>query len=121
MVGGRPEAYFRGRKLRGREVKVPDGYKGIVVKESTKSQYGNGAPVELAMSDSEPEEGRQVLETSILHKVADFEDVVIWGHEICAEPEDVFFKALDEWATFAANVSDEIRPINRFCLISTVG
>ena len=121
MVGGRLEAYFRGRRLRGREVKVPNGYKGIVVKESAKPQHGNGAPERLAVNDSDLEESRQMFGTSILHEVADFEDVVIWGHETCIEPEDVFVKALDEWVTFATSVSNDSCSTIRFRLIWIVG
>ena len=82
--------------MRGREVKVPDGYKGIVVKEG------------------DLEEARQMSETGILHEVANFEDMVVWGHETCIEPEDVFVKALDEWVKVATSVSTEFRSINKF-------
>lgn len=106
--------------MSGREVKVPNGYKGIVVKESAKSQHENEAPERLAVNDGGLEESRRIFETGVLHEVADFEDVVVWGHETCPEPEDFFVKALNEWVTFATSVSHESPSINRFRLICNV-
>ncbi|KAL8865245.1 MAG: hypothetical protein Q9174_006991, partial [Haloplaca sp. 1 TL-2023] len=52
---GHLESYFRGRKLKGREVKVPEGYRGVVVKEKPRDADGGGAE-QLSRGTQEEEE-----------------------------------------------------------------
>ncbi|KAJ6141627.1 ribonuclease H2 subunit C [Penicillium chermesinum] len=96
-----PTAFFRGRKLRGRRVAIPDGYQGVVAtptdrvlpKSPPKNQ---DADIEIV----EPEEPVKVLETQ-----GTFENMVVWGHEIIPASDDTFVKGVEEWIRFAETVS----------------
>ena len=104
IVEDKPQAYFRGRKLRGRNVKVPQGYRGIIVKnsEETKGMSNRVGKHDMNIDedDEEPEE-----ETGSLEEVGSFDEVVVWGHESVAEADDPFVKGMDEWINFAEAVS----------------
>ena len=111
MVDGRLEAYFRGRKLKGREVKVPGGYIGSIVRReegekereegSRNEQKRDGAELEVE-EEEEEEEGDEVQE---LNEVASFDKIVLWGHESLVEGDDPFVKGVEEWVGFAEAVS----------------
>lgn len=108
IADGQPEAYFRGRKLRGREVKVPEGYRGVVVKECAKPQSENRATERMAVDDVDLEKSSGNVETTTLKEVGDFSEVVVWGHESTADSDDIFIKGVNEWVTFATAVSSDI-------------
>lgn len=90
------EAYFRGRKLRGKEVRLPEGYEGVVVED---------AGVEQPSLDSDrmaedPEE-EEVEEIKFLKETGKFDKVILWGHGGVVEDDDAFVKGLNEWVGFA--------------------
>ncbi|KAJ5545164.1 Ribonuclease H2 subunit C [Penicillium sp. DV-2018c] len=90
-------AHFRGRKLRGRRVALPDGYRGVVATPTDRvlpSQRTDRDAVEDA--DAEPEEPVKVLETQ-----GTFDEIVVWGHEALPAADDVFVKGVEEWLQFA--------------------
>lgn len=80
-------AYFRGRRLEGREIGVPGGWRGVVVKGEGKK--GGDA-------ESGGEEG-------VLEEVAAFEGFVVWGHD-GGVVEDGFVRGVEEWVGFAEAV-----------------
>ncbi|KAK0512036.1 hypothetical protein JMJ35_005164 [Cladonia borealis] len=102
---GKLEAYFRGRKLKGREVGIPEGYTGrVVCKDDTGKgggegirERGGGDGGELGEEDDEEEGG----EGEALEEVASFDRVVLWGHESLVEGDDMFVKGVEEWIGFA--------------------
>ncbi|CAD0011120.1 unnamed protein product, partial [Aureobasidium pullulans] len=76
-------AYFRGRKLNGKTVNLPEGYRDE----------------EDASSSSTPE-------TKILQEVATFDKIVVWGHEVQPDgQEDVYVRGVSEWIGLATAVS----------------
>lgn len=103
MLDGKPEAYFRGRKLNGRAVAVPEGYRGAVVKEKAE-------PLQLKKQTERmtPESGLESekieRESKILEEVGDFDQLMVWSHEAMAEGDDPFVKGVDEWISFATSV-----------------
>lgn len=112
-LDGEAIAYFRGRKLKGKEVRVPDGYRGVVVRRKgaeggdrkvedrwRKGEYGNDDQGE------EQEEEEEEEEVAILEELATFEEVVVWDHEKTVEADDEVVKGLEEWARFAEAVSN---------------
>ncbi|KAL8840720.1 MAG: hypothetical protein Q9170_001238 [Blastenia crenularia] len=100
------ESYFRGRKLKAREVKIPEGYRGVVVKEKATesdkqedrmlSERLRGREGEEAMEDDEEEE-----EITIMEEVGEFGEIMVWGHESVAQGDDTFIRSLEEWIDFA--------------------
>ena len=114
VVDGTSEAYFRGRKLKGREVKVPEGYTGTILsKASTGNEAGEKIKKRLAREGGELEEEEEedeeevgeVEEVQALEEMACFDKIVLWGHERMVEGEDPFVKGVEEWIGFAEAVS----------------
>lgn len=105
--GGDLEAYFRGRKLKGKEIRVPKGYRGVVVREG----LGQTVPGEKAATDKYTEVDEDVEneeadeEVKVLDEVATFDEVVVWGHEQIVDSNDGFVRGMAEWIPFAEAVS----------------
>ncbi|KAL9635370.1 MAG: hypothetical protein Q9164_003499 [Protoblastenia rupestris] len=101
---GNLESYFRGRKLKGKNVKVPDGYEGVVVKDAGKehnrTQGQNTDTLGLENGNEGDEE-----EITILQDAASFDETILWDHEHLVEGDDAFVKGLGEWIGFAEAVS----------------
>ncbi|CAC9890789.1 unnamed protein product, partial [Aureobasidium pullulans] len=75
-------AYFRGRKLNGKTVNLPEGYRDA-------SSSLSSTP-----------------ETKILQEVATFDKIVVWGHEVQPDgQEDVYVRGVSEWIGLATAVS----------------
>ena len=100
---GHFEAYFRGRKLKGREVRIPEGYSGVVVKAEAKPQLDEQR-TERIMADIGGTTGTAESELKLLEEVGQFDEIMIWGHETMAKGDDVFVKGLSEWIGFAESV-----------------
>ncbi|CAD0106858.1 unnamed protein product, partial [Aureobasidium uvarum] len=76
-------AYFRGRKLNGKVVNLPDGYRALV-------------------PEQEQEEQDPTPETKVLQELATFDKIIVYGHEVQPDAqEDVYVKGIDEWIGLA--------------------
>ena len=98
------ESYFRGRKLRGRDVKVPAGWKGVVVQDNgaLQQKIRRGGVDE----DVEDNEGEEEGEVKILEELGGFDEIVVWGHEsVGGAGDDSFVRGLEEWVGFSEAVS----------------
>ncbi|KAF2395654.1 hypothetical protein EJ06DRAFT_525275 [Trichodelitschia bisporula] len=102
-------AHFRGRRLRGREVKVPEGYTGIVVEETDKTLPQEHQSHEDDEEDDE--DSTPLSETHILEEVGKFDSVTMWGHEGAPDPNsDGITRAMTEWVHFAATIHSTDAP-----------
>ncbi|KAJ9564900.1 hypothetical protein OSB04_000866 [Centaurea solstitialis] len=83
------EAYFRGRKLQGTTVPLPDGYSGFVIgrKSSAKRKAcdGDATPASWQMN-------------------AKFQNITLWNHDNLPSKEDAFLRAF-HWFDVAKAVS----------------
>ena len=106
VTDGKPEAYFRGRRLRGQELEVPQGYRGVIVKEAGKEKAG---PHNIEQGEVEGEEWEEreeeQEEITLLNEVGSFDKLLIWNHESVVEGDDAFVKGLCEWMSLAEAVS----------------
>ncbi|OQU99090.1 hypothetical protein CLAIMM_04777 [Cladophialophora immunda] len=107
---GTATSYFRGRRLRGKPLKVPLGYQGVVAKttdrflpQPCRTQLGPtytvvDEDIEIVddADEDEPPEPVKVLE-----ELSTFEDVIVWGHDAVPTNEDIFVKGIEEWIAFA--------------------
>lgn len=105
---GTSKAYFRGRKLRGRTVKVPDGYQGVVL-EKTDKPLPRKAPTaeQLRRMEEEDDDEMEIekpVEVKTMDQMAKFDEIVVWGHEMVPEDDDVYVKGVQEWIAFAEAV-----------------
>ncbi|KAK1989277.1 ribonuclease H1/H2 small subunit [Colletotrichum cereale] len=97
---GKPLAYFRGRKLHGTTVKLPEQYRGVVMERSDKvetQQLDNEGDGEEAEGD--------LVELGAMDVKAEFDEMVIWGHESSAEAaSDPYVRSIEEWLTVAESI-----------------
>lgn len=99
---GRKLAYFRGRKLHGKVLKVPEGYRGVVVdrKDAPEPQAARPDEPEIVDVDAEDEVPLGALETQ-----ADFDEMLVWGHESTADAtSDPYVRGLEEWIKVSEQV-----------------
>ena len=106
-------AYFRGRKLHGQAVKLPADYRGVVGvrRDSPREQArasGTAAPEEVVDVDAtaaEQEAQRQRLDTGKLDVVAEFDEIVVWGHQSLADAStDAYVRSMEEWVALSEKV-----------------
>jgi ribonuclease H2 subunit C len=108
-------SYFRGRKLRGRRLRIPEGYKGVVLQKTGKTLATNGSNMAeklRRMEEGEEEDEMELdeaVEVKTTEEKASFEEVVVWGHEAVPEENDVYVKGVAEWIAFAEAVSCKVR------------
>ena len=106
IVDGKQESYFRGRKLRGQEVDLPQGYRGVIVKEAGKEKTALQSHEKGDMEGEEGEEEQE--EATLLKEIGSFEKIVVWNHESMVNGDDAFVKGVSEWIDFAEAVSSPI-------------
>ncbi|EIT73144.1 putative ribonuclease H2 subunit C [Aspergillus flavus] len=90
-------AYFRGRKLRGRRVAIPEGYEGIVALPTERVMPSTQRNANSTIN----EETEQEEPVKILEKQATFNEYVVWGHELTPAADDSFVKGVEEWLKLA--------------------
>lgn len=88
-------AHFRGRRLRGRVVRVPEKYLGLVLKATDKTIIESVLPTE---DDEEPELPEPV---KVVEEVSTFDEIAIWGHDQVPASDDSLVKGIEEWTAFA--------------------
>lgn len=107
-------AYFRGRKLLGKSVKVPDGYQGVVLEKTDKSLSAKPPTAEELRRMEEGDEDEmdmeidKAVEVKTMERMYSFDEIVVWGHEMLPEDDDVYVKGVSEWVKFAEAVSSHI-------------
>lgn len=95
-------SHFRGRELHGKALKVPAGYRGVLVEKTD-------APKPETQRIDEPEvvdlEAEDELPLGALNTQAEFDALVIWGHESMAEAaSDPYARGVEEWMQLSAQV-----------------
>lgn len=105
---GTKVAYFRGRKLYGKAVKLPEGYRGVVVQQGDVNTPAIQQPPEVEVADLE-NEGEEPAPTGTLETKAEFEEMVVWGHEAVADAtSDPYARSMEEWLTVADQVTSSV-------------
>jgi ribonuclease H2 subunit C len=101
FVDNKTVSYFRGRKLHGKQLKVPKGYRGVVLSSTDRI-----LPKETSSAIVEDDQGtEETPEVKIMEEQSEFDNLVVWGHE--ALPEDTldpYMRAMKEWISFAREV-----------------
>jgi ribonuclease H2 subunit C len=99
---GTTTAFFRGRKLRGKKVVLPEGYEGVVLQKTDKKVIAKPSiPVPGAEDEAAaPKE----IETLVMDQHATFGELMVWDHEAVPEGADVYVKGIEEWIGFAEAV-----------------
>jgi ribonuclease H2 subunit C len=102
---GTTTSFFRGRKLRGKKIALPEGYEGAVLQKTDKKVIAKPSmpiPGDEDGADNAPKE----IETLVMDQHARFEEIMIWEHEAVPEGTDVYVKGIEEWIGFAEAVCE---------------
>ncbi|KAG0632949.1 ribonuclease H2 non-catalytic subunit-domain-containing protein [Tuber brumale] len=99
---GTKVAHFRGRKLVGKAVSLPEGYSGHVL--TVTDEVPKGA-IERSKRNRPVEEGEEKREVKVFKGLANFDDVVVWGHDIAPEEGGEYVvKGMNEWIELASKI-----------------
>ncbi|GAB7343200.1 hypothetical protein MBLNU457_1267t1 [Dothideomycetes sp. NU457] len=104
---GQKTTYFRGRKLVGKELNLPEGYSGAVIQKTTDLLPQQPKPLPRMDDDdlSADEEQEVPQEVKIMHEAASFDKLIVWGHEATpSDSEDAYLKGIQEWMQFAKSM-----------------
>ena len=89
--------------MRGKEIKVPAGYKGVIITERDEEKLGGKT---IDKQDVNKRDGlEEENDVKVLQELGSFDELVLWGHESIVEGEDTFVKGMEEWIGFAEAVS----------------
>ena len=91
--------------MKGKEVKVPEGYKGFIVKKS-----GEKHEQKVAKQQAEDEEEDEFDEDQVetISAIGSFDEITLWGHDTGVPEDDSFVKGIGEWISFAETVGIEM-------------
>lgn len=93
---GTRTAHFRGRRLRGRVIRLPDQYQAFILNATDKTIVE--PPPLVDDEDEEPEIPEPVR---IVEQVSKVEEMIIWGHDQVPAPDSILVRSVDEWVAFA--------------------
>ncbi|KAG6005896.1 hypothetical protein E4U21_007530 [Claviceps maximensis] len=88
-------AYFRGRKLTGKCLRLPENYKGAVVQINNASQRQ-----EDSLETSEPKDQAELKPLPAgqdIHVTSTFDEICIWTHAATSDSPDQYTKGVEEW------------------------
>ncbi|KAF3218069.1 hypothetical protein TWF679_001479 [Orbilia oligospora] len=102
-------SYFRGRRLVGTKLVVPDGYQGRVLSSPNSSSApltSNQKREVLYQDDDEQSDEADTEESTQWTTSASFSDIMVWGHEMVVDgTQDGVVKGIEEWMGMAQIVS----------------
>jgi ribonuclease H2 subunit C len=117
---GTTTAFFRGRKLRGKKVVLPEGYEGVVLQKTDKKVIAKPS-MPIPSAEDSAEDAPKEIETMTMDQHATFGELMVWDHEAVPEGADVYVKGIEEWIGFAEAVSSGVHCFGQNCwLIVTV-
>jgi len=86
--------------LHGKQLKVPKGYRGLVLVSTDRI-----LPKQAAQATDEEEDAEDGPETKVMEEQSEFDSIMVWGHE--ALPDDTtdpYVRGMEEWIAFAETV-----------------
>ncbi|KAF2719021.1 ribonuclease H1 small subunit [Polychaeton citri CBS 116435] len=100
---GSHTAYLRGRKLHGREVKVPSGYQGVVLQATEEKSNAKQTVPQVPPEEDDDEEldEDQPAEVKIMQTQGTFDRMFVWGHESSPGLDQQHVKGIEEWIALA--------------------
>ncbi|KAL2022601.1 hypothetical protein VTK56DRAFT_4945 [Thermocarpiscus australiensis] len=105
---GTSTAYFRGRRLQGKTVKLPEGYRGVVAVASSDEEQPT-RPEEADIIDLEAQMPQGALQIQ-----AEFDEMVVWGHEAIADAAaDPYVRGVEEWLAVAEQIHSYSAPASK--------
>ncbi|KAM3541422.1 hypothetical protein ARSEF1564_005649 [Beauveria bassiana] len=104
------EAYFRGRRLKGKTLPLPQGYCGLVLERKTDElqKEAHHQPCDGERADDDDNDDVVAMETvGKMQATGEFDEMVIWSHESMASAAaDPHVRSIEEWL----QMSEKARP-----------
>ena len=100
ITDGTRVSYFRGRKLHGKAMKLPDGYRGVVVEKQAPTPAAEEEVINVDQDEAE-----EHVPLGSLEAKAEFDELVVWGHESVADAASDPYVRIEEWTALAEQVS----------------
>ncbi|KAK6531195.1 hypothetical protein TWF281_008020 [Arthrobotrys megalospora] len=95
-------SYFRGRKLAGTKLVVPDGYQGCVLDAGAANPPLTGNQKREMLYQDDEEDGGDIEESAEWTTAASFGEIMVWGHEIAVDgTQDGAVRGVEEWMGMA--------------------
>lgn len=95
-------AYFRGRKLQGKTVKLPQECRGVVVERQIGIPQTSTAQPEVVDLENDDEPAAEI---GTMQVTAEFDEMVVWSHEVLPDTtSDPYIRSVDEWLQVADQV-----------------
>ncbi|KAF3923985.1 hypothetical protein ABW21_db0202661 [Orbilia brochopaga] len=103
-------AYFRGRKLTGTKLVIPEGYQGRVLSPpaSTDKPLTGHQKREILIQDDENsgDEDQEIQETAQWASNSIFSEIMVWGHEVPVDgTQDGVVKGIEEWMEISKHLN----------------
>ena len=95
---GTKTSYFRGRKLQGKAVKLPEGYRGAVA-TTPAAEQPLARLEDVGVIDLEPEMPQGSLQVQ-----AEFDEMIVWGQGAGVDASDPYLRGAEEWVALAEKV-----------------
>ncbi|KAF3926575.1 hypothetical protein AA313_de0204492 [Arthrobotrys entomopaga] len=90
-------SYFRGRKLAGTKLVVPEGYQGRVLNAPSNEPLTGNQKRELLYQEDDEDDG-DIEESTLWTTASSFSEIMVWGHELAVDgTQDGVVKGLEEW------------------------
>ncbi|KAK9493074.1 ribonuclease H2, subunit C [Lipomyces doorenjongii] len=103
------EAYFRGRKLVGQKLVLPEGYKGLIlpiapspsdIPAQTKSYFYS--------EDDDEEEDEEQEQEHMWKSEAEFKELFVWNHDVIPDGiSNPWIAGVNEWISFTNRIHCE--------------
>lgn len=92
-------SYFRGRKLQGKSIKLPEQCRGVVMERTTDET----PPAETVDPIEDGDDASERVGT--MKVTGEFDEVVVWGHEVLGDAAgDPYIRSMEEWLHVAERV-----------------
>lgn len=103
------EAYFRGRRLLGKPLPLPDGYRGVVMERTADElKKETSLPSDGAEENHDDDDVVAMETVGTMQTTGEFDEMVIWSHESMASAAaDPYVRSVEEWL----QVSEKVREI----------
>ncbi|KAF4555461.1 Ribonuclease H2 non-catalytic subunit-like protein [Elsinoe fawcettii] len=103
---GLKTAYFRGRKLQGKDVALPEGYTGAVLQKTDRTIVE--APPQQDHDDDVSDDEEPPKQLKVIEQVGTFDSITVWEHEAVPESgRDPYLKGVEEWIKLSQAIHDQ--------------